>query len=81
MNDEHVSRELFDETVKRLETRINGLDDTAAVAISDLHNRIDDIKDRIEDMRHSQNMTIARWGIVIAICICAVQVAISLLLR
>lgn len=63
-----VSREVFDEVVKRLETRINAVEDTAAIAISDLHNRIDDLKDRINEL---QNSIVRGWtilGVLAAVC-------------
>ena len=75
------TQRFFDVEVKHLEDRIKSLDDVSAVALSSIHDRIDDLKSRIEDMRHSQNVTIARWGIVIAVCICAVQVVINFVMR
>ena len=58
MSEEYVRKDVFDEVIKRLEERDNKTEDTAAISVMDLHSRIDDLKDRIEDMKHSHNIAI-----------------------
>ncbi|MBQ3653602.1 MAG: hypothetical protein II954_04185 [Synergistaceae bacterium] len=42
---------------------------------------INDLKERIDDMKPSQSQSITRWAILIAVLICAVQVCLTLYLR
>ena len=60
--------------IKNLHTRIDGVVGTFSVAINDL-------KDRIDDIKTSQSNGFARWGIIVALVVGTVQVAVSLLLR
>ncbi|MBQ2616147.1 MAG: hypothetical protein IJG51_07440 [Synergistaceae bacterium] len=60
--------------IKNINTRIDGVVDTFSVAINDLKERIDDIKT-------SQSNGFARWGIAVALFIGIVQVTVALLLK
>ena len=52
--------------IKNIHTRIDGVVDTFSVAINDLKERIDDIKS-------GQSNGFARWGIIVAIVVGVVQ--------
>ncbi|MBQ9574956.1 MAG: hypothetical protein IJR27_06740 [Synergistaceae bacterium] len=60
--------------IKNINTRIDGVVDTFTVAINDMKERLDDIK-------VGQSLNVAQLGIVVAIVVCVVQVAVSLLMR
>ena len=60
--------------IKNLHTRIDGVVDTFSVAINDLKERLDDIKG-------SQSNELTRWGIIVALVVGVVQVAVALLLK
>ena len=60
--------------IKNIHTRIDGVVDTFSVAINDL-------KDRIDDIKTSQANGFARWGIIVALVVGVVQVLVSLLLK
>ena len=60
--------------IKNIHTRIDGVVDTFSVAINDL-------KDRIDDIKTSQSNGFARWGIAVALFVGIVQVAVALLLK
>ena len=60
--------------IKNLNTRIDGVVDTFSVAINDL-------KDRIDDIKTSQSNGFTRWGIAVALFIGIVQVTVALLLK
>ena len=60
--------------IKNIHTRIDGVVDTFSVAINDL-------KDRIDDIKTSQSNGFARWGIAVALFVGIVQVALALLLK
>ena len=60
--------------IKNIHTRIDGVVDTFSVAINDL-------KDRIDDIKTSQANGFARWGIMVALVVGVVQVLVSLLLK
>ena len=81
MEDEYVRKDYHDATmreikgdIKNINTRIDGVVDTFSVAINDLKERIDDIKT-------SQSNGFARWGIAVALFIGIVQVTVALLLK
>lgn len=56
--------------IKNIHTRIDGVIDTFSVAINDL-------KDRIDDIKTSQANGFARWGIAIAVFVGIMQVAVA----
>ena len=56
--------------IKNIHTRIDGVVDTFSVAINDL-------KDRIDDIKTSQTNGFARWGIAIAVFVGIMQVAVA----
>ena len=60
--------------IKNIHTRIDGVVDTFSVAINDLKERLDDIKG-------SQSNELTRWGIIVALVVGVVQVAVALLLK
>ena len=60
--------------IKNIHTRIDGVVDTFSVAINDLKERLDDIKG-------SQSNELTRWGIIVALVVGIVQVAVALLLK
>ncbi len=60
--------------IKNIHTRIDGVRDTFSVAINDLKERIDDIKT-------GQANGFARWGIIVAAIVGTVQVILSLFLK
>lgn len=60
--------------IKNLNTRIDGVVDTFSVAINDL-------KDRIDDIKTGQSNGFARWGIAVALFIGIVQVTVAFLLK
>ena len=60
--------------IKNLNTRIDGVVDTFRVAINDL-------KERIGDIKTSQSNGFARWGIAVALFVGIVQVTVALLLK
>ncbi len=62
---------------KKLDARVDGIMD----AITLTNTRIDDTNTRINDLISKQSNNIAKWGIIIAIGICAVQIATSLILH
>ena len=53
--------------IKNIHTRIDGVIDTFSVAINDI--------------KESQSNTLTRWGIIVAIVVGVVQVAVTLFLR
>lgn len=62
---------------KKLDARVDGIMDAIALT----NTRIDDTNTRIDDLISKQSNRIAKWGIIIAIGICAVQIAASVILH
>lgn len=60
--------------IKNLHTRIDGVIDSFSIAINDLKERIDDIK-------AGQSNGFAKWSIIVAAIVGTVQVIIALLLK
>ena len=60
--------------IKNIHTRIDGVIDTFSVAVNDMKERLDDIKT-------GQSNTLTRWGIIVALVVGIVQVAVTLLLK
>lgn len=67
----------IDGVEKKLDARIDGVMD--AITLTNL--RIDDTNTRISDLISKQSNKIAKWGIIIAVGICAVQIAASVILH
>lgn len=55
---------------KKVDTRIDGLEDT--IAITNM---------RIDNLQAKQSNTLAKWGIIIAVGVCVVQIITSIVLR
>ena len=60
--------------IKNIHTRIDGVVDTFSVAIND-------VKERIDDLKQSQSNGFAKWGIITAVTVGVVQVTLTLLLK
>lgn len=67
--------------VKELRAVIDGYSETAAAYIDSTDKRINDIQSTLNAFISRQAGTITRWGIVIAVMIAAVQIAINFLVR
>lgn len=74
MSEEYVTKDLLASEVKRLEERTDNSIESVLIAI-------DGIKERLEDVKHFQVMSFARWGIATAVLICVVQIALNIWLR
>lgn len=74
MSEEYVSKELLASEVKRLEERMDSRTDQVLIAL-------DGVKERLEDIKHFQAMSLAKWGIATAVLICTVQIAINIFMR
>ena len=60
--------------LKNIHTRIDGVIDSFGIAIDGINTRLDDMKDN-----QSQRLTF--WGIIVAVVVGVVQVAITLIFR
>ena len=92
MNEEYVRKDYHDETIRRMETLMErnlAKQETMYTEIKgeirNIHTTIDGVVDTfsvaINDIKESQSNSLTRWGIIVAIVVGVVQVAITLFLR
>ena len=89
--DKHVREEVFNENMRRIDSRLSnvegeikainarleGFSDTFAVAINGFNDRMNDLHTRINDIKTDQAQSLTKWGIIVAVVVGVVQIAIS----
>ena len=66
---------------KKVDERINGLEKKVDARIDGIMDAITLTNIRIDDLKSAQSNNIAKWGIIIAVGICAVQIISSVILH
>ena len=66
---------------KRVDARIDGLEKKVDARIDGLEDAIAMTNMRIDDLKSQQSNTLTRWGIIIAVGVCVVQVITSIVLQ
>ena len=67
--------------IKAINARLEGFSDTFAVAINGFNDRMSDLHTRINDIKTDQSHNLTKWGIIVAVVVGVVQIAISLFLK
>ena len=60
--------------LKNIHTRIDGVIDSFGIAVDGINTRLDDMKD-------TQSQRLTMWGIIVAVVVGVVQVAITLIFK
>lgn len=71
----------IDGVEKKLDARIDGVEKKLDARVDGIMDAIALTNTRIDDLISKQSNKIAKWGIIIAIGICAVQIAASVILH
>ncbi len=66
---------------KKVDERINGLEKKVDARVDGIMDAITLTNMRIDDLKSAQSNNIAKWGIIIAVGICAVQIISSVILH
>mgnify|MGYP002624343468 CR=1 FL=1 len=66
---------------KKVDARIDGLEKKVDARIDGLEDAIAMTNMRIDDLKSQQSNTLTRWGIIIAVGVCVVQVITSIVLQ
>ena len=64
----------YDSEIEKLKTKVEALEDTLMLVYDSLNKRIDDLHDK-------KGRKITLWGIIIAVLIGGIQIAIAILSR
>ena len=67
--------------IKAVHARIDGLEKKVDARVDGLEDAIALTNMRIDDLKSQQSNTLAKWGIIIAVGVCVVQVITSVVLH
>lgn len=67
--------------IKAINTRLDNWEKLFTMAINSVNKRIDDLGSRFNDLQNSQGQKLALWGILTAIAVGAIQVAVALWIK
>ena len=95
MENEYVRQDTFEATMReiralmaasearheKLTAEIRTDNENLRGEIKTINARIDGINLRLEDIKNFQNQSLAKWGLLIAICVGFVQVIVALALK
>ena len=71
----------FDARFEAVDAKINGLEKKVDARFDGIESAILLTNNRIDDLMSKQSNNLAKWGIIIAVVVCVVQVITSILLK
>ena len=71
----------LDTEVKRLDNKIDSLEKKVDARFDGIESAILLTNNRIDDLMSKQSNNLAKWGIIIAVVVCVVQIITSILLK